>query len=222
MPEADDLDPDLEPLLRSPKLPAYIQQLESALAQEQRLRQQFYETRQPAEAAEFINGRIVIAPAFTPGHIEAAVSLVALVQAYVGAHDSGRVNQPHTLVSLTRNDYQPDLCFWLKARAAAFAPDLVRFPAPDFVAEVTSPDSAAIDRGVKMEDYAAHNVDEYWLLDPERQSVEQYVLDGEHYYLAVKTDDGALKSHTIPGFVISTRAIFDPAQLAHALQTLTT
>jgi len=222
VPESNDLDPDLEPLLRSPKLPAYIQQLEEALAKEQRLRDQFYEIYPTSVQAEFLNGVITQAAPPSPQHAEAAANLVALVQAYVGSHDVGVVNSSPMLISLTRNDYQPDLCFWLKARAATFAPNLDRFPAPNFVAEVLSPATEAIDRGLKFEDYAAHNVDEYWLIDPEHQSVEQYALEGSHYQLVVKTDDGALQSHVIPGFVISTRAIFDPAQRDHALQTLLT
>jgi Uma2 family endonuclease len=222
VPESNDLDPDLEPLLRSPKLPAYIQQLEAALAEEQRLRQQFIESRQPNDLAEFINGQIITGSSPSPQHIEAATSLLALIHAYVDSHDAGLVSKPPTLVSLTRNDYQPDLCFWLKARAASFAPNLVRFPAPNFVAEVLSLDTLASDRDIKFQDYAAHAMDEFWLIDPEHQSVEQYVLEGSRYHLVVKTDDGALQSHVIPGFVISTRAIFDPAQHDHALQTLLT
>lgn len=222
MPDTPDLDPDLEPLLRSPKLPAYIQKLEHALAEEQRVRQQFYESHSSTDQAEFINGLIVPAPAHSPQHNEATASLIALLRTYAQAQGLGTVTGQPVLVSLTRNDYQPDVCFWPQAQASTFQPGQSRFPAPTFVAEVLSPASAHIDRGIKLEDYAMHTIPEYWILDPERQSVEQYVLDGDHYTLAVKTDDGALKSQAIPGFVISTRAIFDPAQLAHALQTLAT
>ncbi len=33
-----------------------------------------------------------------------------------------------------------------------------------------------IDRGVKKQDYAAHDVQEYCIIDPVRQQIEQYIL----------------------------------------------
>ncbi len=113
------------------------------------------------------------------------------------------------LISLTRNDYEPDICFFNAATAASFQPDQMRFPAPDFVVEVLSPSTAANDRGVKFDDYAAHGVTEYWIIDPDTETVEQYRLAGDVYELAIKAQTGELRSFAVPGFVIPVRAIFD-------------
>ena len=85
----------------------------------------------------------------------------------------------------------------------------MRFPAPDFVVEVLSPSTAANDRGVKFDDYAAHGVTEYWIIDPETETVEQYWLAGAGYELAIKARTGELRSFAVPGFVIPLRAIFE-------------
>ena len=85
----------------------------------------------------------------------------------------------------------------------------MRFPAPDFVVEVLSVSTAAIDRGVKFEDYAAHGVSEYWIIDPDAETVEQHRLAGDRYELAIKAQTGELRSVAVPGFVIPVRAIFD-------------
>ena len=85
----------------------------------------------------------------------------------------------------------------------------MRFPAPDFVVEVLSPSTAANDRGVKFDDYAAHGVTEYWIIDPETETVEQYWLAGAGYELAIKARTGELRSFAVPGFVIPVRAIFE-------------
>lgn len=90
------------------------------------------------------------------------------------------------MVSLTLNDYEPDICYFNAAKAAAFQPDQMRFPAPDFIVEVLSASMEANDRGVKFDDYAAHGVAEYWLIDPDTQTVEQYRLHGDAYELAIK------------------------------------
>lgn len=50
----------------------------------------------------------------------------------------------------------------------------MRFPAPDLVVEVLSASTVAIDCSVAFEDSAAHGVGEYWLLDPDTKTVEQY------------------------------------------------
>ena len=113
------------------------------------------------------------------------------------------------MISLTRNDYEPDLCFFRKETAQAFTPDQMLFPAPDFIAEILSPSTAARDRGIKFEDYAAHGVGEYWLLDPETEVVEQYVLEGGRYALRLKSGSGEIESTMIDGFLIPVRALFD-------------
>jgi Uma2 family endonuclease len=58
------------------------------------------------------------------------------------------------------------------------------------------------DRGVKFEDYAAHGVGEYWLVDPENERLEQYLLEGESYQMAFKADNGTVSSRVVAGFAV--------------------
>jgi len=86
------------------------------------------------------------------------------------------------------------------------------FPAPDFIAEILSKSTEKIDRGVKFEDYAFHKVKEYWIIDPDNETVEQYLLDKEgRYSLFVKVIDGRIESKTVAGFNIPVKALFDDA-----------
>ena len=39
------------------------------------------------------------------------------------------------MISLTRNDYEPDICFWRSEITNEFIDDLLYFPTPDFVIE---------------------------------------------------------------------------------------
>ena len=64
------------------------------------------------------------------------------------------------LVGLTRNDFEPDIVFYGAEKAAALRPDQTTFPPPDLIVEVLSESTEARDRGIKMEDYAAHGVRE--------------------------------------------------------------
>src|SRR5690606_7166882 len=157
-------------------------------------------------------------------HQDASGRLLKLLSTYVQLHGLGWVGFEKVMLSLTRNDYEPDVCFFAAERAAAFTPDQMHFPAPDFVAEVLSPSTAHNDRGVKHEDYAAHGVTEYWLLDPEAETVEQYVLEGEPpeaaYALRMKSASGEVVSVAVEGFVVPVRALFNDAANLEALRTL--
>ena len=48
--------------------------------------------------------------------------------------------------------------------------------APDLVVEILSPSTAYRDPGLKLDLYQKAGVGEYWIVDPERKVVQQYVL----------------------------------------------
>ena len=96
----------------------------------------------------------------------------------------------------------------------------MQFPAPDFIVEVLSDSTAKNDRETKFQDYAAHGVSEYWIVDAEKQTVDQYFLQNEEYELLLKAKDGAIESVILPNFKIPIRAIFDEAENLEALSKL--
>ena len=59
-----------------------------------------------------------------------------------------------------------------------------------------------------MTDYARHGVQEYWIVDVEHETVEQYLLDGNAFELAQKLKDGVLESEVISGFRMGVKEIF--------------
>lgn len=84
---------------------------------------------------------------------------------------------------------------------------------------VTAAKTSPYYRGCLVE-YAAHGVEEYWIVDPTAETVEQYRLTAETFELVVKVKDGPIESFVIPGFTIPVRAIFDDAENRAALQQL--
>lgn len=213
--EADNL--LLNQLIRSPRLPFYAQRIDAVLEQEAQRRQAFYAQIQEGEKVEFINGEVIVHSPVKLRHTAANKRLLVLLDAHVQRHDLGFVGMEKMMISLTRNDYEPDICFFDKAKADQFTPDQMRFPAPDFIVEVLSESTQANDRGVKFDDYAAHGVGEYWLIDPETETAEQYRLQGHSYELIMKAKTGLLESFVVAGFTIPVRAIFDPQENQRAL-----
>ncbi len=210
----------VQDLLNSPRLSLYANQIQTVLNEEARRRQAFYEEITEDDKAEFINGEIIYHSPVKLRHSCASGHLYRLLSSYVMARDLGWVGYEKILVSLTRNDYEPDICYFGQEKARQFRPDQMCFPAPDFVAEVLSDSTEQYDRGVKFDDYAAHGVMEYWIVDPDMETIEQYCLQGDGYELAIKAQTGEMKSCAIPGFTIPVRAVFDERENQAALRGL--
>lgn len=213
--------PVLEPLLRSPRLPLYIAELNAVMDQERLARQRFRDELDPSDKGEFINGEVIMhSPArFQHTHVRQLISV--LLHAHVERHGLGWVGGEKVLVGLTRNDFEPDIFYYGTAKAAEFHPDQLVFPAPDLVVEILSESTESRDRGVKLEDYALHEVREYWIVDTVRESVEQYELRDGRYSLRAKQTDGTLRSVALPGFSIPIRACFDRALNLQTLLQIT-
>lgn len=199
----------IDELLQEPTLPLILQRLQAILDQEQERRQYFYDVVTEEQKAEFINGEIVVHSPVKLRHNSVSFAIAQLLRAYAMTHELGYVGHEKLLITLTRNDYEPDVCFFGQAKAQHFLPDQMKFPAPDLAVEVLSPSTAENDRVLKFRDYAVHGVTEYWMIDPAAEMVEQYILQGEAYELRIKSNSGDLQSIAVAGFTIPIRAIFD-------------
>ncbi len=92
----------------------------------------------------------------------------------------------------------PDLAGWRRARMPKLPVDLAYFIlAPDWLAEVLSPSTAAFDRGPKLAAYAREGVAHVWIIDPIEQLLEALVLDGATYRIA-RVESGDAKVRIAP------------------------
>lgn len=211
----------LDQLMHSPRLPIIVRKLEQVVADEAAQRQAFYDQITEGDKAEYINGEIIFHSPVKFCHLRTTKRLLVLLDTHVGFNDLGFVGYEKMLISLTRNDYEPDICYFSSDKAAQFTEEQMRFPAPDFIVEVLLDSTEGNDRGVKFKDYAAHGVQEYWIIDPVREMVEQYQLVQDRYELRIKSDSGEIKSVVLPDFQIPVRAIFDDDLNRKTLVTLT-
>lgn len=211
-------------ILASPDAFEQMEELNKALLEEKKRRHEFREWVSPAVKAEFINGEIVLHSPVKKRHFNVTDLLSRLLSIYASINKLGRVATEKAMISLTRNDYEPDLVFFSKEKYDTFTEDQMLFPAPDFVVEILSKKTAARDRGLKKQDYAAHGIKEYWIIDPNQHFIEQYVLLSDHdtHYMPARTFylDHYIESWVIKGFSIPVAAIFDEAANVEALQEL--
>ncbi|KAA0994027.1 Uma2 family endonuclease [Dyadobacter sp. UC 10] len=205
-------------ILNEPDAYFVVQAVIDVLNEERERRAKFYNDITEEDKIEFINGEIIVHSPVKMSHNAATGLLYRLLSIYVGKNQLGFVGVEKIMIKLTRNDYEPDICFFCKEKSIDFGKDQTLFPAPDFVVEIVSPSTERRDKGVKFKDYQAHSVEEYWIIDPEHETLEQYHLNGEEYELILKSGDGTVTSFAIPGFQIPVRAIFDEAENLKAIQ----
>ncbi len=200
-------------ILKKPNALALVQEASKALEAEQKRRAEFREWISEDIKAEFINGEVVIHSPAKLGHIDATGNLCDLLKAFVLHHKLGKVTSEKSMVVLTRNDYEPDICFWSTEKAAHFNRDTMLFPSPDLIVEVLSKSTQRHDRKTKFEDYAEHGVLEYWMVDTKRQLVETFLLltptDKSYVPNGKFGLNDELASTVVKDFVIPVKAIFD-------------
>jgi Uma2 family endonuclease len=207
-------------ILDSPSAPALAAELQVALQEERKRRLQFYEEIDDEQKAEFINGELVIHSPVKKEHTDATKYLFKVLDTLVQIYKLGWVGIEKVMSSFSRNDYEPDIVFFKSEKSQHFQQGQWQYPVPDFVVEVLSASTEQNDRGVKFKDYADHGVEEYWIVDPIAQSVEQYLLEDGSYRLHLKAYRGLVESRVIKGFSIEIRAIFDEAANLEALRKL--
>jgi Uma2 family endonuclease len=199
----------LQNVIEMPNAFLFVEQVNKYLADEQKKRRHYYSIIDENKKMEFINGEIFFQSPVKLQHNSATKLLCGLLNAFVIKHQFGFVGVEKIMISLTRNDYEPDICFFGSDKSKLFNKKQMQFPAPDFVVEVLSDSTAKNDRETKFQDYAAHGVQEYWIIDADKEIVEQYILTEQNYELYRKSNNGNIESVVLQGFTIPIRAVFD-------------
>lgn len=172
-------------------------------------RERFYEEITDSQKVEFIDGEVIEQPPSRVMHSDALGAALCLLGLWVDMTE-GKLLCSRALCVFTRNDYMPDLVYFGPSKTAGITKDTSLFPVPDFVVEILSEWTEKYDRGVKFRDYAAHGVQEYWIIDPRAESLEQYLLgkDGE-FSLKLQSTSGNVTSPVLCDLTIPIQAIFD-------------
>ena len=80
--------------------------------------------------------------------------------------------------------------------------------APDFVAEVLSPSTSKKDRSIKLNAYREAGVKEYWIVDPDDNTVTAYHLKDGEYTVRTYFEDDKAPIRTLPDFEFDLAIVF--------------
>ncbi|MFP4437650.1 MAG: Uma2 family endonuclease [Chloroflexaceae bacterium] len=127
----------------------------------------------------------------------------------------GVVNAAPGLIFADDDDVAPDV-IWLsrERRATVLGADGKLHAAPELVIEVLSPGSTneRRDREAKRKLYSRRGVDEYWIVNWQRQQIEIYRREQAALTLvATLYAQDTLTSPLLPGFACTVRRLFDDA-----------
>jgi Uma2 family endonuclease len=154
----------------------------------------------PHVVGELIGGELYVSPRPSSRHALAATVLGAELVGPFGRGKQGPggwllLHEPE--LHLGQDVLVPDIAGWRREWMPEM-PDTVGFTlAPDWVCEVLSPSTAALDRGRKLRVYARDGVKHVWLVDPEVQVLEVYRLEGRQWLL-LDTHVGAVSVRAEP------------------------
>ena len=83
--------------------------------------------------------------------------------------------------------------------------------APDLVVEILSPSTAKMDRIVKFNKYMRDGVKEYWVVDPDTESLHVHLLkEGTYYATSAYEDTDTVSVGILPGCEINLADVFEP------------
>jgi Uma2 family endonuclease len=163
---------------------------------------------------ELVYGSLVVTPAPSRRHQQAVLALAFRLREYALARGHELLAAPADVALFEHTVLQPDILLVDRERRETTRSFVDG--APDLVVEVLSPSTGRRDRMVKLALYAKAGVPEYWIVDPEEQTIELLSLAGDAYRVVVseEADAGRLRSLRFPELAIELDPFWDEVDRA--------
>ena len=158
---------------------------------------------------EIIEGDLSMTPAPSPRHQAIQLRLGSLFLAYLDKQSLGQVFvSPIDLVLSMVDVVQPDLLFVGQSRLNIIAAKNI-VGIPNLIVEILSPSSTTRDQQEKLNLYERYGLPEYWIVDPDSQTVEVYLSAANRLEKVETLKTGEqLHSRQIPGLVLELSEVF--------------
>ena len=161
---------------------------------------------------ELMDGEHYMTPAPNTRHQRISSNLHRMIAPHVHAGRLGLLLAAPTDVVLSDVDVvQPDLIFVTASRVPTIQEKAIH-GAPDLLIEILSETTRKIDERLKRNLYERHGVSEYWLVDPEVETIKVYRLTQSRYICSselAKKSNGILSTPLLPGLELRLSDIFE-------------
>ena len=161
---------------------------------------------------EIIDGEHYVTPAPRTRHQKIVAEILFALKAVADTRDLGTVlTAPCDLYFTETDNVQPDV-FFISNERRAIIKELRVEGAPDLVVEILSPSTRRRDEVLKRDLYERFEVPEYWIVDPELETVKIFRLSDEGGFDEPKTiarERGeSLETPLLPGLTLSLETLF--------------
>ena len=158
---------------------------------------------------ELIDGVLLETEVPNELHEWIVAAIVQVLMNWAEAHGGRTLGSGFKVRINSRRGFMPDVQYYRPGRSGPKPRKALEHGAPDLVVEVISPSSRRIDRKQKLDGYAAIHAPEYWIVDPEAQTLERLVLDGATYRIAeAHGPDEVFEPDSFPGLRIVLARLF--------------
>jgi Uma2 family endonuclease len=118
------------------------------------------------------------------------------------------IHAPMDVYFNQEESYQPDIIFIAREREEINENTRIN-GAPDLVVEILSPSTAKDDLTTKFQTYEQYGVKEYWIIDPEDNSIKLYLQNEGRLALSqVVHGHGLIESKVLAGFAVDADYLF--------------
>jgi Uma2 family endonuclease len=160
---------------------------------------------------ELVDGEHFVTPSPNTKHQRIVGRLFFALQSHLSAHPSGEVLlSPYDVVLSALDVVEPDLVFVSRENFLRITEANLQGP-PDLAIEVLSESNRRHDEVTKRKLYERAGVKEYWIVDPEIETVKVHLLtEGALSRVAELSREGSerLGSPLMPGFAMDLERLF--------------
>lgn len=157
---------------------------------------------------ELIEGDFLLAPAPNTWHQAVSQEVQMALYLWVKEHALGVVFPAPTDVVLSDvNVVQPDILFIANDHRRIITKPNIQ-GAPDFIVEIVSPKQTSRDLIVKKALYEKFAVPEYWVIDPEAETIAVFLLEEGQFKQTIFGKGDVVGSSAVRGFTLDVIALF--------------
>ena len=161
---------------------------------------------------ELIDGEHYVTPSPNTKHQRISINLTVLIGSWLERNPIGQLFHAPFDVEFSNFDVvEPDLLYLSNARAIDVLTPLHVRGVPELVIEIGSPGTRNRDETVKRRLYERVGVSEYWVVDPEIDTVRVYRLESEGFARVVELSaeaDDVIATPLLPGLEVPLSRVF--------------
>ena len=188
----------------------YKKAIEKADGDREELRSIFWNVLADDYCWEFVDGEIILRGGMTFKASGAKQNLMFKLLDFVSENNLGEILGGRCVCDFGENFFSPNIIYLDKEKSRAIKGSTNRFPIPNLIVECNDDSCEEQNMGVKFEEYAKFGVEEYWMMNPNNETIEQYQQEkGVFDFVGLIKKKDVIESKVLKGFKVFLEDIFN-------------